>query len=80
MSSKLPESFVDEYRRLTGKNPSEDVMTHCRRELMQAVLAIIFGQEFEDAYKRGIVVNCADKVLRRMFPRIFTWSADYPEK
>jgi hypothetical protein len=27
-----------------------------------------------------MVLKCADGVLRRIFPRIFTYSADYPEK
>ena len=55
-------------------------LTHCRRELMQAVLAILFGSEFQIACQNGILVKCADMILRRLFPRIFTWSADYPEK
>ena len=26
------------------------------------------------------MISCADGVIRRVFPRIFTYSADYPEK
>ncbi|KAG8989787.1 hypothetical protein FRB90_002072 [Tulasnella sp. 427] len=36
--------------------------------------------EFLHAYQHGIVVKCGDGVTRRLFPRIFTYSADYPEK
>ncbi|KIK31508.1 hypothetical protein CY34DRAFT_33015, partial [Suillus luteus UH-Slu-Lm8-n1] len=35
---------------------------------------------FLDAYRHGIVLWCPDGILRRVFPRIFTYSADYPEK
>ncbi|KAL1749401.1 hypothetical protein FB107DRAFT_280858 [Schizophyllum commune] len=31
-------------------------------------------------YKYGIVVRCLDGIERRVYPRIFTYSADYPEK
>jgi len=36
--------------------------------------------EFMAAYVHGIVIECADKIHRRFFPRFFTYSADYPEK
>jgi hypothetical protein len=36
--------------------------------------------EFMYAYIHGIVIECFDGILRRFFPRIFTYSADYPEK
>jgi hypothetical protein len=32
------------------------------------------------AYRDGMIVKCSDGVQRRLFPRIFTYSADYPEK
>ena len=32
------------------------------------------------AYEHGIVMKCSDGVTCRIFPRIFTYSADYPEK
>jgi hypothetical protein len=33
-----------------------------------------------DAYKNGIVVKFFDGIFRRIFPRFYTYSADYPEK
>jgi hypothetical protein len=36
--------------------------------------------EFLEACKHGIVIECPDGVSRRFYPRIFTYSADYPEK
>jgi hypothetical protein len=40
----------------------------------------MLDQDFVDAYKNGMVVRCGDGVERRLFPRIFTYSADYQEK
>jgi len=58
----------------------DDVVTHCKKELFHAVWRILIDDEFVDAYKNGIVIKCYDGVRRRVFPRIFTYSADYPEK
>jgi hypothetical protein len=54
--------------------------THCRRELFHACWDILLDEEFLGAYHHGIVLKCPDGVMRRIFPRIFTYSADYPEK
>ncbi|KAK7064901.1 hypothetical protein R3P38DRAFT_3302318 [Favolaschia claudopus] len=77
---KLPDEFHDWYTTLTGEGPSSDVLAHCRRELMHAVWAKILDEDFMDAYEHGIVIECHDGVLRRFYPRFFTYSADYPEK
>ena len=55
-------------------------MTHLKRELMHAVWELLLDDEFMEAYEHGIVVKCADGVIRRIYPRFFTYSADYPEK
>ncbi|KAA1473807.1 hypothetical protein DENSPDRAFT_780478, partial [Dentipellis sp. KUC8613] len=62
------------------KKIAAPLLTHCRRELMHAVLRAVFDTEFIHAYKHGIVIRCADGKERRVYPRIFTYSADYPEK
>ncbi len=77
---QLPDSIVDEIKKITGKHPTADTITHCRRELMHKVLSLIFDQEFSAMHQDGIVIKCADGVMRRIFPRLFTYSADYPEK
>ncbi|KJA14075.1 hypothetical protein HYPSUDRAFT_107425, partial [Hypholoma sublateritium FD-334 SS-4] len=77
---KLPSNFWDFYFALTGDGPPEEVLTHCRRELMHAVWALLLDTEFMHAYEHGIVIECPDGVFRRFYPRIFTYSADYPEK
>ena len=40
----------------------------------------ILKGEFEEVYKNGIIIRFPDGVLRRVFPRFFCYSADYPEK
>ncbi|KAF8585213.1 hypothetical protein K439DRAFT_1646676 [Ramaria rubella] len=44
------------------------------------IWALLLDEEFLIAYKQGIVILCADGVLHRVFLRLFTYSADYPEK
>ncbi|EJD00044.1 uncharacterized protein FOMMEDRAFT_112387 [Fomitiporia mediterranea MF3/22] len=70
--------FVERHAR--GKKTSAELELHCRREIMQAVWLTLLDDEFINAWKTGIVVLCGDGVLRRLFPRILTYSADYPEK
>lgn len=62
------------------KTRRASVLTHCRRELMHQVWKLMLDDEFITAYQHGIIIRCADGVLRRVYPRIFTYSADYPEK
>jgi Plavaka transposase len=55
-------------------------MTHCQRELFHEQWRTILDDDFMEAFDHGIVVKCLDGVQRRFYPRIFTYSADYPEK
>ncbi|KAJ7742183.1 hypothetical protein DFH07DRAFT_964704 [Mycena maculata] len=77
---KLPDSFHDFFAKLTGKPPSPELLTHCRRELMHKIWHLLLDDEFLHAYEHGIVIECEDGISRRFYPRIFTYSADYPEK
>ena len=47
---------------------------------MHACWNILLDDDFLHAYIHGVVVKCADGITRRLYPRIFTYSADYPEK
>lgn len=48
---------------------------------MHAILDLLLSdEEFLHAYLHGIVIEFADGIFRRVFPRLFTYSADYPEK
>ncbi|KAF9056169.1 hypothetical protein BJ165DRAFT_1522113 [Panaeolus papilionaceus] len=78
----LPESFKAYVQSFHPKWKSQkaQILTHCRRELMQAVWNVLLDDEFIHAYKYGIVIKCINGIERRIFPRLFTYSADYPEK
>lgn len=47
---------------------------------MHAVWDFLFDDNFIHAYKYGMVIMCADGIERQVYPRLFTYSADYPEK
>jgi hypothetical protein len=55
-------------------------MAHVHRELLHAQWKIIMDDEFLEAYTQGVVITCFDGKQRRFFLRVFTYSADYPEK
>ena len=81
-AQQLPDSFESW---ISSWHPHWDtqrsqLMAHCRRELIQAVWKYILDDDFIHAMKYGIVVTCYDGIKRRIYPRIFTYSADYPEK
>ncbi|KAI0054779.1 hypothetical protein BV25DRAFT_1816540 [Artomyces pyxidatus] len=78
----LPANFNDVASQQTPKGfaPNPKVRTHCSRELLHAQLKVLFNDEFIEAWKHGIVILCCDGIERRFYPRIFTYSADYPEK
>ncbi|QRV94382.1 colossin-A [Ceratobasidium sp. AG-Ba] len=76
----LPDSVKDEITKLNGRPPSASLLTHLRRELMHAVMQELLDADFVQAWQHGIVIDCADGIRRRVFPRIFTYSADYPER
>ncbi|SJL13966.1 uncharacterized protein ARMOST_17418 [Armillaria ostoyae] len=41
---------------------------------------LLLDADFMETYEHGIIIECADGILRRIYPRFFTYSADYPEK
>ena len=63
-----------------GRGPSKALIAHVRREIMHAQWAIILDDEFLQCYAHGIILEGKDGIRRRFYPRIFTYSADYPEK
>ncbi|KAI0312029.1 hypothetical protein OF83DRAFT_1067878, partial [Amylostereum chailletii] len=78
---KLDGSFRDFLREQAGMDkPSKQFLTHAKRELFHAQLKILIDSDFVEAYIHGIVVECPDGISRRFFPRIFTYTSDYPEK
>ena len=47
---------------------------------MQLIWLMLLDDEFMDAYVNGFLHQCGDGIIRRIFPRFFAYSADYPEK
>ncbi|KAI0643889.1 hypothetical protein C8Q79DRAFT_1002431 [Trametes meyenii] len=76
----LPDQLKNAYTEIYGVPPSDDVLTFCKRELIQQIWLLLLDEKFMEAYEHGILVECGDGVTRRIFPRFFTYSADYPEK
>ena len=61
----------------------EDLQQHpdsLQTRAIHEVWKILLNDEFLDVYRNGIMIKCFDGKLHRLFPRIFTYSADYPEK
>jgi hypothetical protein len=79
---QLPDSIKDVLSGLSriSKTGMVSLHTHCRRELFHGCWEILLDEDFLFAYRHGLVLKCPDGVLRRVFPQIFTYSADYPEK
>lgn len=78
---QLPDSFKDFAAEHCGpRGPGKKLFTHCRRETLHAQWEILLDDDFVEAYQHGIVVECCDRLMRRFYPRIFTYSADYQEK
>jgi hypothetical protein len=80
MCFKLPDSIQDKYKAAYDSAANAKVLTFLKRELVHAIWSLLLTDDFVNAYVFGIVVLCADGVNRRLFPRLFTYSADYPEK
>jgi hypothetical protein len=47
---------------------------------MHKVWDQLLDDDFIHAYQHGFVLECLDGICRRFYPRLFTYSADYPEK
>ncbi|GJJ14857.1 hypothetical protein Clacol_009125 [Clathrus columnatus] len=76
----LPDSVIEFICGHVSSGAADALKTHCQHELFHAALNFLFDEDFLEAWNKGIVIDCIDGVKWRVFPRIFTWSADYPEK
>jgi hypothetical protein len=77
----LPNSLRDWLCKRThnGKIPGS-LLAHCSWELYQGVWNLLLDLEFMEAYIHGIVIKCVDGIWRQVYPCIFCYCADYPEK
>lgn len=76
----LPAAFQDFVVGQRGFPADSKLETHCRRELFHSVWKLLLDKKFIRAYKHGILILFPDGVIRRVYLRIITYSADYPEK
>ncbi|KAJ2920454.1 hypothetical protein H1R20_g16640, partial [Candolleomyces eurysporus] len=77
----LSDSFIDFLKEKNeGKVPSDALITHCNREVFHKQWSSLLDGELISAMQSGIILTCVDGRRRRFFPRIFTYSAEYPEK
>ncbi|RDB18151.1 hypothetical protein Hypma_000655 [Hypsizygus marmoreus] len=79
---KLPDEFKDFAKSFIGDGHqlSKGFLRFCREEWMHAQWKVLLDEDFMDAYKHGIVIQSLDGIKCRFYPRILTYSADYPEK
>ncbi|KAF7292067.1 hypothetical protein MIND_01232800 [Mycena indigotica] len=77
---KLADDFFDWFKTTTGEAPTLEMLTHCRRELFHTIWRLILDDKFMEACEHGIEILCPDNIWRRFYFRVFTYSADYPEK
>ncbi|TEB31567.1 hypothetical protein FA13DRAFT_1590707, partial [Coprinellus micaceus] len=78
---KLSDTFKEYLKELNGgKVPSDALFSHCVRELFQSQWCLLLDDELVDAMQNGIILMCPDGRRRCFYPRIFTYSADYPER
>jgi hypothetical protein len=78
----FPDSLQDDLKAFHHKwnTQQKDILAHCRRELMHGVWKFLLNNDFLHTYKYGMVLHCQDGIEQRIYPRVFTYSADYPEK
>ncbi|KAI0059027.1 hypothetical protein BV25DRAFT_1918740 [Artomyces pyxidatus] len=77
---QIPDTLQDAYKEFFEKPATSATLTHCKRELIHGIWEVLTDEEFVKAYTHGIVVRCGDGIVRLLFPRFYTYSADYPEK
>lgn len=63
-----------------GKLATSEMLTHLRRELIQAIWLLLLDDEFIHAYLHGLEMELFREILCLLFPRFLCHSADYPEK
>ena len=79
-SPQLPDSIQDFYLETYGTPATDQVLRFLKVELMQKIWLLMLDESFVNAYKYGILITCGDGVKHRVFPRVLTYAADYPEK
>lgn len=77
---QISDDFKDYITERTGGKVPPNLAAHLNRECFHAQWVVILDDELLKAIVEGVVIKCSDGVVRRFFIRIFTYSADYPER
>ncbi|KAJ3522680.1 hypothetical protein NMY22_g11782 [Coprinellus aureogranulatus] len=76
----LSDDFKDHITERTGGKVPPNLAAYLNREFFHAQWVVILDDELVKAVVEGVVIEDSDGVKRRYFIRIFTYSADYPER
>lgn len=77
---QLPSELITFLTNRLGKVPSSTLLAHLKQELFQAVWRLLLNDAFVKAHKEGVDMMCGDGIQRLLFLRVFTYSADCPER
>jgi len=80
LCNQVPDLIGDTYKNIFGKALSALILTHLKWELIHTIWELLMDEEFMHVYEHGIIIRCADGIIWCVFPRFFTYGADYPEK
>ena len=64
---QLPHSIINFISECSKKKNYNNVLAHCKRELIHGVWKVLLDNKFLDAYRNGIVVRCFDGKFCRLF-------------
>ncbi|KAF6760980.1 hypothetical protein DFP72DRAFT_804695 [Ephemerocybe angulata] len=77
---KLPDDFQDWYTKTFGEAATTDALSHARLEMFCAVWLLLMDKDLMHAYVHGHDTKFWDEIIRRVYPRFFTYASDYLEK
>jgi hypothetical protein len=78
---QLSDRFQDFYTFVFGgEAASADVIAFTKQQLVHLIWLLILDDDFMHAYVYGLKHQFGDGQTRIVYPRIFTYAADYPEK
>ena len=79
LSFQLPnhiQSFIQKF----ATSATDPQMAHCQCELLYKAWKVLLDNDFIHMYLHGVIMDCVDGIRWWVYPHIFTYSADYPEK
>ncbi|KAI0753029.1 hypothetical protein C8Q80DRAFT_1217334 [Daedaleopsis nitida] len=74
-ATTIHQAYVEAY----GEPPSAAILRLLKQDLMQHIWLLLLDTDFMHAVRHSMLVKCGDGIIQRIFPRIFTYMADYPE-